>query len=740
MESHVCRNCGGPLKKQDGRYHCPYCRASYEDQDEERARVTLRSLLDAAKAEKFATVKRVLYAAVHTPYPSSDEVLSAARNVLAIEDHDPLANVYLFSHDADPHRLNAYLPTLSVSKTEAEEIVRWLLPSLRSRSGPALLRFIERNFRDGELTRHLSEAEETIRRLDEGVYEAGLARDVFVAYSSADAEKAVHVVDLLEEKGFACFLALRNLRHGQGAAENYLSLIQEAMASCRVFLFLSSPNSLTVNCDAMRVELPHLVNALPKKHRIQYILSDCDHVPFIVTRTLKSAFPTQSHCRTEEDLLTRIGDLVRYGMSAEEREERERAERERAALEQERVLQIHEAEEQRRRLRREQNELERIREEEERRRAEEERRRQEEEGLRLERERERERFLGTVAIPPAPAGMEGWPTLGERYLDDLFVFEGTVLKEYLGDGVARLRVPRGVTSIDPDALAGFSGRTVVLPDTVTEFPAEGILVSFGGENIEVVPSNPSFASADGVLFDKERKTLLRFPPKKGGSYRVPDSVKAIARRAFEGCASLGGVVLPDGLHEIGDEAFRGCLAIKSFHVPSSVAHIGANAFIQCAECTLFSVDPANRDFASRDGVLFDRAMATLVAYPASRPDRYYDVPDGVTLLGEGAFAHNRCVVEVTLSKTVAEIGDGCFAHSAKLYHVKLSKALRKIGKEAFRSEWDERFLLVIPPSVEEIGRDCFAETKGKLFLPRKKASYPEGVFDSYRGRIDAPRL
>ena len=123
-------------------------------------------------------------------------------------------------------------------------------------------------------------------------------------------EKVIHIMDLLEQNGFTCFASFRNLRHGKGAQEDYLSFLQLAMKACGCFLFLSSESSRSMECDAMRVELPYLVNELEGKPRLEYLLEDYQDTPFLAKRTLKKAFPSQEQCRDEEDLLLRLEKLL----------------------------------------------------------------------------------------------------------------------------------------------------------------------------------------------------------------------------------------------------------------------------------------------------------------------------------------------------------------------------------------------------------------------------------------------
>ena len=51
--------------------------------------------------------------------------------------------------------------------------------------------------------------------------------------------------------------------------------------------------------------------------------------------------------------------------------------------------------------------------------------------------------------------------------------------------------------------------------------------------------------------------------------------------AFDGCTSLGNLVIPDSVTSIGDGAFKICSSLTSISIPSSVTSIVRNAFIEC---------------------------------------------------------------------------------------------------------------------------------------------------------------
>ena len=83
--------------------------------------------------------------------------------------------------------------------------------------------------------------------------------------------------------------------------------------------------------------------------------------------------------------------------------------------------------------------------------------------------------------------------------------------------------------------------------------------------ITVDPDNSTFGSADGVLFDKARTTIIQYPGGKAGSYVIPNSVTRIGERTFVGCGSLTSVTIPNSVTCIENYAFNGCTSLDGVY-------------------------------------------------------------------------------------------------------------------------------------------------------------------------------
>ncbi|MFA7345289.1 MAG: leucine-rich repeat protein [Terrimicrobiaceae bacterium] len=98
-------------------------------------------------------------------------------------------------------------------------------------------------------------------------------------------------------------------------------------------------------------------------------------------------------------------------------------------------------------------------------------------------------------------------------------------------------------------------------------------------------ANPNFSSEDGVLFNKLKTALVKYPPGKSGSYTIPPGVTSIGNAAFYGCSNLEAVTIPDCVTSIGDDAFSGCTGLSHATIPGSVNTIGSYAFDFCTSLT-----------------------------------------------------------------------------------------------------------------------------------------------------------
>lgn len=106
----------------------------------------------------------------------------------------------------------------------------------------------------------------------------------------------------------------------------------------------------------------------------------------------------------------------------------------------------------------------------------------------------------------------------------------------------------------------------------------------------------------------------------------------------------------EGTRTIVDKAFNG-LDIGEVNVPASVEYIGAYA-LDCPRLTAVNIDKENKNYASDNGVVYDKDMKWLKLYPQGKTDESYTVPDGVEIIAANACDGNKFIKHVAIPDSV----------------------------------------------------------------------------------------
>jgi hypothetical protein len=149
-----------------------------------------------------------------------------------------------------------------------------------------------------------------------------------------------------------------------------------------------------------------------------------------------------------------------------------------------------------------------------------------------------------------------------------FAIDGGILTAYAGSDTS-VDIPSSVTGIGDNAFAGCAKlTTVTISAGVTGIGAGAFSNCTALVTITVDSKNANYSSVDGVLFNKNRTSLIQYPAgNTSDSYVVPDSVTGISAAAFEYCTKLKAVTIESTVTNIGSHAFEGCgeaLVINGF--------------------------------------------------------------------------------------------------------------------------------------------------------------------------------
>jgi hypothetical protein len=205
------------------------------------------------------------------------------------------------------------------------------------------------------------------------------------------------------------------------------------------------------------------------------------------------------------------------------------------------------------------------------------------------------------------------------------------------------------------------------------------------------------------------------------SITIPDGVTSIGHSALRECSNLTSISIPDSVTSIAESAFHECSSLPSITIPDSVTRIGDAAFLACTSLTTIEVDAGNVNYTEVDGVLFNTKMTLLHIYPAGKTGANYNIPNGVTSIGNGAFHRCSALATITIPDSVTSIGHYAFYLCTSLTSITTPDSVTSIGQSAFQY-CHSLTSITIPDSVTSIGNSAFRRCSSLTSI-----AIPDGV-------------
>lgn len=145
-----------------------------------------------------------------------------------------------------------------------------------------------------------------------------------------------------------------------------------------------------------------------------------------------------------------------------------------------------------------------------------------------------------------------------------------------------VNIPSSIEFIGDSAFAGCKNlEHIEIPSSVTYIGSYAFDYCTKLTAINVDTDNMIYSSDFGILYDKEKETIILVPCGVKGNFVIPSSVKKIGNYAFYNCDGLTSIEIPSSVTHIGYLAFYNCDSLTTIEIPSSVTYIEWYAFSKC---------------------------------------------------------------------------------------------------------------------------------------------------------------
>ena len=294
-------------------------------------------------------------------------------------------------------------------------------------------------------------------------------------------------------------------------------------------------------------------------------------------------------------------------------------------------------------------------------------------------------------------------------------------------------LPEGITSIDNYTFSHCSSLvSITLPDGVTSI---GCGAFENCTSLTSIALPASLTIIDAAAFDQCKELALS---------ELPSGISKIGNGAFRNCKKLQLTSLPSSLTEIGSEAFS-CAGVAYMHlnVPKNVATIGSNAFKQISAIT-YSGSAYNYGndwgayskyqgfiegyflYSDSTKVCITKYLGYSLGAPSSGG---VVVPDGVTSIGDSAFADCSGLTSVELPAGLTSIGNNAFSKCTRLTSVNIPDGVTNIGSSAF-NYCTGLTSIELPAELTSIGNSAFnyCTSLTSITIPDGVTSIRDNVF------------
>ena len=350
-----------------------------------------------------------------------------------------------------------------------------------------------------------------------------------------------------------------------------------------------------------------------------------------------------------------------------------------------------------------------------------------------------------------------------------------------------IKIPEKVESIGIYAICNCSSLTSIkIPKSVTTIDGTPFINCANIPKIEVDEQNTAFCDIDGVLFNKAKTRLIKYPEgNQATEYTIPNSVTSIDVHAFSRSSNLTKITIPNSVTTIGNDEFNSgafgyhndnltiyttcdstyiinyanshSISVNVTHkfkiskIEASTSGTGGTIIYTCQNCGetktvgykyIWDVsengDNSVQAILTTEGSLIITGTGNMKNYSKTTTVPYekelkeiknVEIDEGVKNIGNYAFCDCIYLTSITIPDSVTNIGNNVFLRCSSLTSIEIPNSVTSIGNGAF-SCCSNLESIKIPNSVTNIGESAFDNCSSltSVTIPEGVISIENGVF------------
>lgn len=211
---------------------------------------------------------------------------------------------------------------------------------------------------------------------------------------------------------------------------------------------------------------------------------------------------------------------------------------------------------------------------------------------------------------------------------------------------------------------------------------------------------------NGIWYTVTSDQTVRLVPEPSAS---GSGTSFIIRNVYEGDIVIPETVTYDGVEytvtEVENGTFKDSPKLTSVSMPATVIDLGETPFSACGKLNTITVAADNPAYTIVDGVLYDKAITTLLGCPGMKNGAIV-VPETVTTIARSAFHGCAHITSVAIPQTVNEVGRRAFCGCKQLTSISLPEGVTFVGDSTFYN-CTAITNISLPSTLTSIGANAF---------------------------------
>lgn len=265
----------------------------------------------------------------------------------------------------------------------------------------------------------------------------------------------------------------------------------------------------------------------------------------------------------------------------------------------------------------------------------------------------------------------------------------------------RIVIPEGVKIIHTRAFDECVASSIFFPSTLETIKRDAIDV--GHVYIENIPDKIRSIGVNGFegIYSGDENlqnetVILHIPTETNGEFNVDKKIKIIGNHAFED-SNISSVRIPNSVTAIFKGAFENCKKLKDVQLSHKLKRISNQMFSGCEKLEFLKIPEGVE-------IIEDRAFEGCTSL------KEIELPSSIKEIGEAAFCDCINLTKIILCDKIQKIGVGAFYGCWNLKRIQLPRSLTTLEETVF-CDCKSLEYIDIPNSVKKVGYNCFLGCK-----------------------------